>query len=363
MIRVVYSVAAVFLLAVNFSGALSAATPILGTPEEPPRFAVLSGADQKTLTFIYWRPAIEQGASGPPVLVNQPREVTIEQSKVVGRTVSGKTLADDKAWLSAVGSAMVLVPHNTTIDDVYTKSLNPETVLVQPNDVLPKEVPVPYPDGTLPADAPAGGNTPGGNPAPGGNTAPPPGAPTPQEIAAAQQAIAPEVTKLKLKVAPAPIINPVINQALPGFMFFPVPSDSDDDDNGGNKGNRRPVRIIIKKPDGSTETVGRDDDDDNNKNTSNRIFDILREQMTVLTVADAKRYARVHLLLAGARHPQFTFGPVNNIKVTPQSDGGLMVYAEMPFKSGAKGAKSTAFTLTANFSKTGKVLGGTRGRR
>ncbi len=352
MFRVVYSVSAVFLLAVNFSGVLSAAAPILGTPEEPPRFAVLSGADQKTLTFIYWRPAIEQPASGPPVLVNQPREVTVAQSDVAGRTVSGKTLADEKAWQSAVGSAMVLVPHNTTIDDVYTKSLNPETVLVQPRDVLPKEVPCPYPDGTLPADAPAGNST------PGGNAAPMPGCPTPQEVAAAQQAIAPAVTKLKLKIAPAPIINPVINQALPGYMFFPVPNDSDDD----KKANRRPLRLIIKKPDGSIETVDHDDDDEKN---GGRIFALLRDQMTVLTPADARRYARIHLLLAAARHPQYKFGPVNNIKVTQESNGGLMVYAEMPFTGGVSpnAPKSTAFTLTANFSKNGKVLGGSRGRR
>ncbi len=308
---------------------------------------MLKAADQQTLTFLYWKPVIEITSSGSPVLVNQPREFAIEQSKVVGRTVAGKTLEDAKGWQAAVGAAMVLVPHDTTIDDVYTAALNPETILVQPKEAVAKETPAPYPDGTLPA---------------GGN-APQPGAPTPQEVAAAQKAIAPEVAKLKLKVAPTPIINPVINQALPGYLFFTVPSDSDDDDNGGNKGNRRPVRVIIKKPDGSTETVGRDDDDENNK--SNRIFAILREQMTVLTPADARRYARVHLLLAGARHPKFTFGPVNNIKVTPQSDGGLMVYAEMPFTGGVSpnAPRPNAFTLTANFSKNGKVLGGERSRR
>lgn len=360
MVRVAYSVSAALLLVLNLSGALSAAAPMLATPEEPPRFAVLKAADRQTLTFIYWRPAIEQGTSGPPMLVNQPREVTVEQSKVVGRTVSGKTLADEKAWQSVVGSAMILVPHNSTIDDVYANSLNPETVLVQPKDVLPKEAPVPYPDGTLPADAPAAGNTtPGGNSTPGGNAAPPPGAPTPQEVAAAQQAIAPEVSKLKLKVAPTPIINPVVNQALPGYMFFTVPSDSDDDDNRGNKGKRRAARLIIKKPDGSTETVDRDDDDEND---SDRIFAILREQMTVLTVADARKYARVHLLLACARHPKYTFGPINNISVTSTANGGLSVYAEAPILSGG-GPNANAFTLTANFSKNGKVLGGKRGRR
>jgi hypothetical protein len=335
----------VILIAVVLIGRLSAATPIPPTPEEPPQFAVLKAAEKQTLSFIYWRPAIEQAASGPPVLVNQPREVTVEQSKVVGRTVSGKTLADEKAWQSAVGSAMILVPYNSTIDDLYAKTLNPETVLVQPRDVLPKEAPVPYPDGTLPADAPAGNTTPGGNA----------GAPTPQEVASAQQAIAPEVTRLKLKVAPAPIMNPLINQALPGFIFFPVPSDSDDD----NKGRNRAVRIIIKKPDGSVETIDRDDDDEKN---GGRIFDILREQMTVLTVADAKKYARVHLLIAEARHPRITFGPINNISVTSTANGGLSVYAEAPITGGATGPKSTAFTLTANFGKNGSVLGGVRSR-
>ncbi|WP_425619100.1 hypothetical protein NA78x_002833 [Anatilimnocola sp. NA78] len=354
MTRVVCSLSAVILMAMVLIGRLSAATPIPPTPEEPPKFAVLKAADQQLLTFIYWKPVIEITSSGPPTLVNQLREFTIEQSKVDGRTVAGKSLENAKAWQEAVGSAMVLIPHDTTIDDVYTKSLNPETVLVQPKEAVAKETPAPYPDGTLPSNSPAGGNA-----------ASQPGAPLPEEVAAAQKAIAPEVTKLKLKVAPSPIVNPVINQALPGYMFFPVTSDRDDDDNGGNKGNRRPVRIIIKKPDGSTETVGRDDDDDNNKNTGDRIFDILREQMTVLTIADAKKYARVHLLLAGARHPKFTFGPINNIKVTQESNGGLMVYAEMPFTGGVSpnAPKSTAFTLTANFGKSGKVLGGSRDRR
>lgn len=362
MVRLVSCCSAAFLLVWNLGGILSAAevsaTGPIGfesrrvgvtlTPEEPPRFAVLRGSVNQTLTFIYWRPTIVQAASGPSVLMNQPCEVTVKQSDVVGRTVSGKTLGDEKAWQSTVGSAMVLVPHNSTIDDVYVASLNPETVLVQPRDVLPKEAPCPYPDGTLPADAPAAG----------GNAAPLPGAPTPQEVAAAQKAIAPEVTRLKLKIAPAPIINPVINQALPGYMFFPVPNDEDDD----KKANRRPLRLIIKKPDGSTETVDHDDDEEKN---GGRIFALLRDQMTVLTPADARRYARIHLLLAAARHPQFTFGPVNNIKVTQESNGGLMVYAEMPFTGGVSpnAPKPNAFTLTANFSKTGKVLGGSRGRR
>ena len=366
MKRVVYNCTVVILMAVVLIGGLSAAevppsesnavetrrTGVTLTPEEPPQFVVLRAVENQSLTFIYWRAAIEQAPSGPPVLVNQPCEVTVKQIDVVGRTVSGKTLADEKAWQSTVGSAMVLVPHNSTIDEVYTASLSPETVLVQPKDVLPKEVPVAYPDGTLPANAPTGNTT------PGGNAVPQPGAPTPQQIAAAQKAIAPEITKLKLKIAPAPIINPVINQALPGYMFFPVPNDNDDD----SKGNRRSLRIIIKKPDGSVETVGHDDDDEKN---GVRIFALLRDQMTVLTPADARKYARVHLLLAAARHPQFKFGPINNISVTPTANGGLSVYAEMPFTGGVSpnAPKSTAFTLTANFSQNGKVLGGARGRR
>jgi hypothetical protein len=348
MTRIVSSWSVVFLMAVALIGQVSAETPTPPTPEEPPKFAVLKAADQQLLTLVYWKPVIEITGSGPPKLVNQPREFTIEQSKVVGRTVAGQSLDNAEAWQDAVGSAMVLVPHDTTIDDVYTKALNPAAVLIQPKEAVAKETPALYPDGTAPQNA-----TPGGNPVSQ------PGAPSPQEVAAAQQAIAPEVAKLKLKIAPAPIINPVINQALPGYMFFPVPSDSDADDNGG-KGKRRPVRIIIKKPDGSVETVDRNDDDEKN---SGRIFDLLRDQMTVLTPADARKYARVHLLLAGARHSKYTFGPINSISVTSTASGGLSVYAEMPITGGATGPKSSAFTLTANFGKNGKVLGGMRGRR
>ena len=345
MIRILCSRSVAVLMAMVFIGRLSAA-PIPQTPEEPPRFAVLKAAENQSLTFIYWRPAIEQSVSGPPVVVSQPREVTVDQSKVVGRTVAGRVLENEKAWQALIGTAMILVPHNATIDDIYTAAMNPDTVLVQPKDELPNDAPSPYPDGTLPADTPSAFN------------AQVPGAPTPQEIAAAQQAIAPEVTRLKLKIAPTPIVNSVIHQAMPGYMFFVVPND--DDDNGSNKGKRRPLRVIIKKPDGSAETEAKEDDDENE---NSRIFAILRQQMTVLTVADARKYARVHLLLACARHPEYKFGPINNISVTSTANGGLSVYAEAPILSGGKGQKSTAFTLTANFGKNGKVLGGMRGRR
>lgn len=334
-----------------------AAHPLPPTPERPPILAVLASVENDLLTFVFWRHELqirtmtrqvtENGetktiAYQSPELVHVPRQVALRSADVVGSTVSGQTIDGSNAWQALIGRSLLLLAPEMPLDPVYQAALAPETVIVQPRSVVPQPTPAPYPDGTLP---PGTGT--------GSPSQPPPGSPTPAQLASAQNAIQPELVKLKIKIAPAPLMNPLLQAALPGFMFFPV--DGGDDAGPAGGGRRRPRILIVKKPDGSSTTLSHDDES---------VFDLLRDQFTVLTDADARKYVRTHLLLVEARHPQFTYGPIDKITVTPTDKGGRTAEGEAPITGGGNEEKRpAAFTLHVTFNKAGKLIGGKRAAR
>ena len=249
--------------------------------------------------------------------------------------MSGEELANGKPWRMKIGKPMLLLEQNAKLDSVYLAALAPETVIVRLKNPLPRPQPAPPPASTS-ASSPA--------------TTAPPESLSPVEVAQAQQAIQPELLKLKIKVAPTPLTDPLLQSALPGFVFFPV--DTEDEANGTKRPDRK---LVVKKPDGTATTLSPDD---------NSLFELLKGQFTVLTEADARKYVRTHLLLVEAKHPQFQFGPIDQITVTPTPRGGLHATGEAPILSvGNSPNRPLAFVLDVTFNKAGTLVGGKRTSR
>jgi len=347
----------------------------VATPEMPPVFVTLTKVEKLTITFVFWQPEVQFVAMSREItengekrtvvmnvarIVPQPREATMNQSDVTGTTVAGEPISTGKAWKSRVGKSMLMLDKDAPLDPAYQATLAPDTVVLKLNAPLPRLQAAPNPDGS-PSTAPVSGgpsaNTaqnpnPSQNPNPAPNpttTNPIPAGPSPQELASAQQAIQPELVRLKIKVAPQPFTHPDLQSALPGYMFFPV--DSDETDPAAKS---RGKKLVVKKPDGTPTTLGEEES----------VFDLLREEFTVLTEADARKYVRTHLLLVEARYPQFTYGPIAKINVESNGKGGLTASGEAPILSGGNEARRPlAFTLNVNFNREGKPAGGKRGAR
>jgi hypothetical protein len=327
------------------------------------------------LTFLFWhqkaitvpevKQIMEDGETKlvtqlSPAIASYPYEFTVNLDDIKVAKPAGGAVGPGHDWHAYVGKSVVLLPPDTSLDPVYEAALAPDTLIVRLNAPIKDITRAPYPDGTLSASEPSpiDADSPvNETPTPADSGSADLGSITPEQLAEALNAIQPELVKLKIKTPPAPLSNPFLQQALPGHVFFVLPSTDDGNTTDSDDAPRRFRRIVVKKPDGSAATLGEDDGDDS-------IFKLLKDQFTALTEADARKYIRTHLLLIEARVPRYTYGPINKITVNSTAGGGLTASGEAPITGGGNASRRpAALTLTVNFDSDGMLTGGKRGTR